>query len=147
MEELDDALHARIVSLSDEGNTLQDASRWAEAIGKFEQALTLLPEPVHRWEAATWLFVAIGDAAFQAEEFLRSREAFRQAMLCPGAIGNAFVHLRRGQTFFELGEMNMAEEELAGAYMLEGAEIFATEDPKYFAHLKTVLKPPASGEW
>lgn len=120
MEELDETLYARIVAL---------------------------PDPIHRWEAPTWLFVAIGDTAFQEEQFVRAREALRQAMLCPGAIGNAFVHLRRGQIFFELGELNLAEEELAGAYMLKGTEIFGTEDPKYFAHLKTVLKPPASREW
>lgn len=147
MEELDDMLHARIVALSDEGNALQSDGRWEDAIRKFEQALTLLPHPIHRWEAATWLLVAIGDVAFQSEQFARAREALRQAMLCPGAIGNPFVHLRRGQTFYELGDIQMANEELAGAYMLDGVEIFESEDPKYLSHLKTVLRPPADGTW
>jgi hypothetical protein len=31
--------------------------------------------------------------------------------------------------------------------MLEGAEILAEDDPKYFEFLKTRLKPPASGQW
>lgn len=138
-EELEDELHARIVSLSEEANALQGDGRWEDAIAKFQEALTLVPEPKYKWEAGTWLFVAIGDAAFQAGQYERAREAFREAMLCPGAIGNPFVHLRRGQTFFELGEMQRAEEELTGAYMLEGKEIFAQEDPKYFERLKTVL--------
>ncbi len=36
---------------------------------------------------------------------------------------------------------------IARAYMLEGAEILAEDDPKYFEFLKTRLKPPASGQW
>jgi tetratricopeptide (TPR) repeat protein len=147
VEELDDALHARIVALSEEGNELQEIEEWEAAIAKFEEALQLVPEPKYNWQASMWLFVAIGDVAFESGQYERAREAFRQAMLCPGAIGNPFVHLRRGQTFFELGEMGWANDELAGAYMLAGTEIFEPEDPKYFEHLKTVLKPPASGKW
>jgi tetratricopeptide (TPR) repeat protein len=145
--QLDDELHARIVALTDEARAFEEKQEWVPATAKLEQALALVPEPQWDWEAATWLFIAIGDVAFQSGDYERAREAFRQAMLCPGAIGNPFVHLRRGQTFFELGEMKWAEEELAGAYMLEGVEIFEDEDPKYLAHLKTVLQPPATGDW
>ena len=147
MDQLDDVLHTRIKLLAANGNQHLDAGRCDEAISNFEQALALLPHPVHKWDAATWLFVAIGDAAFQCRHHERAREALREAMLCPGAIGNAFVHLRRGQVFFELNDLARASEELASAYMLDGSAIFEQEDPKYFKHLKTVLKPPANGGW
>ena len=146
-DQLDDELHGRIVALSEEGQALEEEERWAEAISKFQEALALVPEPKAKWEATTWLFMGIGDDAFQSGQYDRAREAFRQAMLCPGAIGNPFVHLRRGQVFFEVGDIKSADEELTGAYMLAGAEIFEREDPKYFEHLKTVLKPPRGGRW
>jgi hypothetical protein len=53
--------------------------------------------------------------------------------------------MRLGQCQFELGNKERAADELARAYMAEGSEIFKEEDPKYFAFLKTRLKPPASG--
>lgn len=147
MDELDDSLKARIDSLSEQGNELQEIEEWDAAIAKFEEALSLVPDPLYAHEASTWLFVAIGDVAFESGQYERAQEAFRQAVLCPGAIGNPFVHLRRGQTYFELGNMKKAEDELAGAYMLGGAGIFRDQDPKYFEHLKTVLRPPATGKW
>jgi tetratricopeptide (TPR) repeat protein len=145
VDELDDALYARVKLLAAQGDQKLETGHYEAAIETFEEALTLLPPPPHKWEAATWLFVAVGDAAFQAQNYERAREALREAILCPGAIGNPFVHLRRGQVFFELNDLSAAGEELTGAYMLEGSAIFEQEDPKYFAYLKTILRPPASG--
>ena len=71
-----------------------------------------------------------------------AREAFRDVMYCPGAIGNPFIHLRLGQVQFELGNLNRAGDELARAYMGKGEEIFEDEDPKYLAFVKTILVPP-----
>jgi hypothetical protein len=73
--------------------------------------------------------------------------AFSAAMHGPNAIGNPFIHLRLGQSQFEVGNMERAGDELARAYMGDGTEIFSSEDPKYFEFLKTILDPPASGKW
>ena len=146
-QELPDDLYARIVSLTDAAQEFEEIEEWDQARASLEQALALVPEPKWKWEAGTWIFTVLGDVEFQAGNYEGAREAFRQAMLGPGAIGNPFLHLRRGQTFFELGDMKWAEEELTGAYMLEGKDIFENQDPKYFEHLKTVLRPPANGEW
>jgi len=64
-------------------------------------------------------------------------------MLCPAAIGNPFIHLRRGQVLFEQGEMEAAVQELLRAYMRGGDEIFSEDDPKYFRllTLKIELQP------
>jgi hypothetical protein len=62
-------------------------------------------------------------------------------------VENPFLRLRQGQTLFELGDEGRALEELAAAYMLEGSEIFAGEDPKYFAFVKEHLRAPTSGLW
>ena len=145
--ELSDALHERITQLSFEGDELADMGRCREAVAKYLQALELVPEPKTDWEAATWLLVAIGDANFHSKHYEPARAALRDAMHCPGAFGNPFIHLRLGQSLFELGDIAHASDELARAYMGAGKELFANEDPKYVAHLKTVLSPPASGEW
>lgn len=130
-----------------EGDDLADNGRYREAVEKYLQAFELLPEPKTDWEACTWLLAAIGDANFNSKNYEQASAALNDAMHCPGAIGNPFIHLRLGQSQFELGNLDRANDELARAYMGAGKEIFANEDPKYFAHLKTVLRPPADGEW
>ena len=109
--------------------------------------MALLPEPKTQWQACTWLLSAIGDANFLGGNYEQAKVALSDAMHCPGAIGNPFIHLRLGQTQFELGNRSRAADELARAYMAEGKDIFSAENPKYFEFLKTVLKPPASGQW
>jgi predicted Zn-dependent protease len=56
-------------------------------------------------------------------------------MLCPNAPDNPFLWLRRGQVYFELGDMKQAQDSLASAFMLAGRAIFETEDPKYGAFI------------
>jgi hypothetical protein len=63
-------------------------------------------------------------------------------MHCADAIGNAFLHLRLGQSQFELGSLDRAADELARAYMAAGREIFDSDDEKYLAFLRTRLQPP-----
>ncbi|MEC5384325.1 hypothetical protein VVD49_01250 [Uliginosibacterium sp. H3] len=144
---LPQSVHERITALSKEGDALADKTKYREAIEKYIAAFDLLPEPKTQWEACTWLLVAIGDANFLSKHYEYAQRALSDAMHCPNAIGNPFIHLRLGQSQFELGNKKRAADELARAYMGAGAEIFKTEDPKYFAFLKTVLKPPASGKW
>lgn len=84
---------------------------------------------------------------FLQEAYEHSKAAFSDAMHCPNALGNPFIHLRLGQSQYEPGNMQRAADELARAYMGAGKDIFQEDDPKYFEFLKTVLKPPANGQW
>jgi tetratricopeptide (TPR) repeat protein len=144
---LPDAIYVQVTSLSEKGDALAEEAKYREAIEKYVAALDLLPEPKSGWEASKWLLTAIGDANFLGGHYEQARAAMSDAMGCPGAIGNPFIHLRLGQAQFELGNLERAADELARAYMGAGKEIFEEDDPKYFAFLKTVLKPPANGEW
>lgn len=146
-DELPDAIHQQIVTLSKKGDVLASQSMYREAIVKYTAALELLPPPREKWRACTWLLVAIGDAHFLAKNYRSARAALTDAMHCPDAIGNPFVHLRLGQVQYELGNSTRAADELARAYMGGGKEIFAPEDPKYFAFVRSKLKPPANGPW
>ncbi len=145
--ELPDDIHQEIVKLSSEGDSLADEGKYREATKKFISALDLLPQPIDQWEACTWLLTAIGDMNFLQGSFDYAKKALSDAMHCPNAIGNPFIHLRLGQSQFELGNKDRAADELTRAYMGAGKEIFDAEDPKYFEFLKTVLDPPADGKW
>jgi hypothetical protein len=105
----------------------------------------LLPKPRTEWEAATWLLAAIGDVQFLLGEFAATQETLSLAMHAPGAIGNPFLHLLLGQVQLELGNTQRAADELARAYLLEGAQIFADDGPKYLAFIKSKLLPPEGG--
>jgi tetratricopeptide (TPR) repeat protein len=134
--ELDDALYARLTAATDRGNALAEAGRLEEAVAAFASALTMLPEPVEDWEAATFILASAGDCLFMLGRFTEARQSLTRAMGCPGALGNPFIHLRLGQAQFELGNLDRAKDELARAYMGAGSEIFAKENPKYLAFLR-----------
>lgn len=140
-DELDDALHARIVQLTDTGNRIcEEGGDLRAAIAAYQDALDLLPPPVERWEAASWILTALGDCHFLLGEHVRAHELLTRAMRVPGALGTGFIHLRLGQVQLELGNTARAADELARAYMAEGRELFADEDPKYYAFLRTRMR-------
>lgn len=139
MASLSDTTHEQIQQLSAQGDALTEAGHYPDALKKYWAAWDLLPEPKTDWVAATWLLAAIGDASFLSGNYKTGREHLSNAMHCPGAIGNPFLHLRLGQCQFELGNEDCAADELARAYMAEGHQIFEEEDPKYLTFLKTKL--------
>lgn len=145
MNELPEEIGDEILRLSAEGDELAESDQYPQALERYWEAWDLLPEPKTNWEAATWLLGAIGDANFLSGDFEAGRDSLTTAMHCPDAIGNPFLHLRLGQCQFELENLDRAADELSRAYMGAGEEIFESEDPKYFAFLKTKLKPPRGG--
>ena len=145
MAQLSDKVHERIQALCAKGDAFADDENYAAGLRTFWEAWDLLPEPRTDWEAATWILGAIGDANFLSGDFAAGRDNLSMAMRCPDAVGNPFLHLRLGQCQFELGNLDRAADELARAYMAEGDELLEDEDPKYFAFLKTRLKPPPGG--
>lgn len=145
MAELDDKTHDTIKELCAEGDHHAEDGDYALALKLYWKAWDLLPEPQTDWEAATWILAAIGDASFLGGDFEAGRESFSNAMHCPNAIGNPFLHLRLGQCQFELGNLYRAADELTRALMGGGEEFLQDDDPKYWEFLKTKLKPPPGG--
>ncbi len=147
MTELPDEHHERIKVLCAEGDALAKKAAYEEAISVYSQAWALVPNPATDWNASTWILAAIGDAGFLGGFHQSGLEALEYALNCPDGFGNPFIHLRLGQCALEKGREELAAENLARAYMLEGRDIFATESEKYFDYLKTKISPPASGIW
>lgn len=96
--------HEAIEKLSEEGNQFASQGRFAEAMGRFWAAFDLIPEPQTDWEATTRLISSIGDMLFQQGEFAKARDAFQDAVRCPGGLGNPFIHPRLGQACHELSD-------------------------------------------
>jgi tetratricopeptide (TPR) repeat protein len=140
--ELPDDVYEKITALCKEGDAYISRDNPDAALEHYHAAWALLPDPKEDWEAATWVFSAIGDAWFCKQDYQHSLSAFREAVQCPDGLGNPFIHLRLGECYFELGHSAKAKDELTRAYMEAGREIFQHEDSKYLAFLKQVLKPP-----
>jgi tetratricopeptide (TPR) repeat protein len=141
-EELPDDVFDRVKTLCAKGDELAMQRRFSDAIDTYKRALDLLPEPQNRWEAATWIFAAIGDAYFYLHDTNAALEAFDKALASPRGFGSPFLHLRRGQVLFDAGRKREAANELTRAYGLEGEQIFEQEHPKYLNFLQGVLRKP-----
>ena len=140
MAELADTIHAEIQRLCALGDSHAEAQRYTEALQNYWAAWDLLPEPKSQWDAATWILSAVCDANFLGGDYRAGRDNLANAMHCPGAVGNPFLHLRLGQCEFELGDLDRAADELMRAYMGAGTEIFEQQDPKYIGFLQTRAK-------
>lgn len=145
MAELADEVFERVKELCAEGDQLLEDEEWDDALEAYFEALELLPEPKTRWEAATLVLTSIADVHYLTGEDADARAMLELALKCPGADGNAFLHLRLGQSLLELGEKDGAADALARAYKGGGEELFEDEDPKYLAFLMTRMEAPPDG--
>ena len=132
---LDDDLQAKILVHSKAGNALMERGDWLAAIAEFRNGVELLPEPKNWYDHYMWLMAGIGDAYFMMSDYTNARAALTEAQSARPGQQNAFVQLRLGQSLFELGRMNRAEEHLMRAYLLHGFSIFDKDDPKYRDHM------------
>ncbi|WP_413671407.1 tetratricopeptide repeat protein [Massilia cellulosiltytica] len=130
-------MHERIAALCKEGDALASAGRPDDAKQKYIAALKLLPGEPGQWEAATWIYVALGDVHFHAQDFDKAFKCFYNAVHCPKGLGNAYIHLRLGQIYFEQRLFDKAADELTRAYMGGGIDLFMEDDARYLAFLET----------
>jgi tetratricopeptide (TPR) repeat protein len=140
MSELNDELYARIQELCSKGDQLAESEKYSNALSEYYKAYELLPSPKENWDASTWILAAIGDVNFLMKDYEAALQNLINAMKCPDAIGNPFIHLRLGQCHFELGNFNLAADEFVRAYAIEGEELFQNEDIKYFKFLITKIE-------
>ena len=124
----------------DQWDEYLNADDFAQAIGLYQQALALIPDPKHLHEISLPAFTALGEAHFYSGNDREALAAFREALKSPGGVENPLLHLRLGQAYFESGELDRAADSLTRAYALDGRHIFEGEDEKYLALLATRIK-------
>lgn len=140
MATLDDKIYQQVLEHCDHGDELAEDGKYAEALEQYQKAFELLPPPKYIWQAATWVLTAMGDTYYLNEDFANGVKSLSDAMRCPDAVGNPFIHLRLGQCHYEVGNTESAANELTRAYALEGEGIFEDEKPEYWAFLKTKIQ-------
>lgn len=136
-DDLDNQVRAKIAS----GDAYLDSDDFERAAQMYREAIRLIPEPQHLYWVALPAFTALGEAYFYAGDYAQALQSFRSALKAPNGLENPLVYLRLGQTLFEIGDLHHAAEALIRAYALEGKEIFADEDDKYFLFLSQYLNP------
>ena len=134
-EALSNTIIRKVTHLCDKGDAFFDELKLPEAIDAYQKALDLLPAPFIEWEISTYLTVSIADAFFYLENFEEVAAFMEIALLTPEGLENPLVHLRLGQAYSEINEAEKAKKSLQRAFDMEGADIFADDDPKYFAFL------------
>ena len=108
-----------------------------EAFSMFSEALDLLPEPYEKWHASGWILSRMGECYFRTGSYEQAEQLYGDLMWCPGALGNPWIHLRKGQVHYECGQTDRAADDLMRAYMGGGKEVFRLEADKYYEFLKT----------
>jgi tetratricopeptide (TPR) repeat protein len=77
------------------------------------------------------------DAHYLLDDYKASYNHFIDALNCPDAQDNPFIHLRIGQNLYRLGDEDKAVDSFLKAYMLDGEEIFEEDGKKYLEFIKS----------
>lgn len=134
-DELPDEIYETIESLSDAGQKLFESGNSKAATAKWNEALALLPDPKNKWEAALWLYGALGDAYRSEGRLDDSLSYFQSAYNSADGHLNPYILCMLGVTLYDLNRKEEAVDFLLQAYMLEGEEIFEEEGQKYYDFL------------
>jgi tetratricopeptide (TPR) repeat protein len=65
----------------------------------------------------------MADSYFNLGNHQQTNNNYEQALKCPDGLGNGYVWLGLGETYYELENMDKAIDAFMSAYMLEGEEI------------------------
>jgi len=139
MKQLPNEIHKEITFLCKRGDELVKQGNVEEAKKNYIDSLKLLPSDHREWEAATWIYVAMGDMYFHLKNYEQALKCFYNAVQCPQGLGNPYIHLRLGQVYFEEGSFDESADELTRAYMGGGLGILLEDDPKYLDFLETKI--------
>ena len=137
--ELTDELYNEIVSELEQGDLYAEPGKYNKAIEKYESALNLVPLQKENWEISLHIYTAMADSYFNLGNFQQANNNYEQALKCPDGLGNGYVWLGLGETYYELSNIDKAKDALMSAYMLEGKEIFEDEDNKYFSLIQDYI--------
>ncbi len=138
--EISEEAYLKITNYCQQADALLDDGKTELAYENYTKALDLVPNPKVNYEAATWIYVALGDIYLSQKNFEKARDSYYDAMNCPNGTTNPYVLLRLGETLVETNDQENAKEYLLRAYMLVGDDIFLEEDEKYYSSIKDIIE-------
>src|SRR5579871_4280088 len=86
VDALDASVYVRITELCTLGDDLVARGDYPRALQTYQEALSLIPHPLDRSEAATWILTALGETYYFAGDFSQARHSLREALRGPEAI-------------------------------------------------------------
>ena len=107
-----------------------------EAIDLYNKAYRVLQTRRELEEKAVWALAALGDCHFILGDLHEALRTYIRAFNLPTGYASAYVLLRAGQVYLEMGNTAQARHYLLQAYLIEGDSLFANEDEKYFTLIK-----------
>ncbi len=137
--ELSESIYQMITDYCNTGETLYESGAFREAINEYVKALDLLPSPKEAWEAAVWIYAALGDVYAELGENEKSLHYYLMAEKCPGGLVNPYIQLQAGIAYFDCSDLNKARDYLLRAYMLEGEDIFDGAESKYLSVIQDLI--------
>ena len=137
IEPMSPALQAQLRKHCAVGYQHYDKGDYKTAIRNFYSAWTLIPKPQTQWQESGWVLTALGDAYFKKADYQNSCEALNSALHCPDCEGNPFVHLRLGQSYYELNKLSLAKQHFQRVLDQQGEALFEQQDIKYLNSIRS----------
>ena len=142
-KEIDEETSKKLDELAQKGNELLEKGEIEQALIIWQDAINIIPEPKYEKAEVVWFEVSMGDIYFIKKDFHKAEMLFERAVKnSSGAGKESFIFMRYGESLYEINHKITAKEYLLKAYMLDGEEIFKSEEQnlKYLDFLLEELK-------
>ena len=139
MEELSEKLYEAITNLLDEGNELVERGKYKEAIAYYEEAMNRLPEPKEDWALFDTIAICIGDSYYEMGEYIVADRFYSMSLTRGSGIENPYVWYVKGRNLIKLGNKEEAIDALMRAYMLDGTDVFDTDDGEFLSYIEPYI--------
>lgn len=138
--DLDEEIYEKINELLDSAEDDVRICEFDKAMDKYNQALNLLEDDIEEYDISTMIYASMGDAMYLAGDYDKAKNAFYDAMDCPGGIANPYILFRLGQCFYDCGNTEKAKEYFIRTYMMDGINLFNTSNKKYFKVIENMVE-------
>lgn len=139
MEELSEKLYEAITNLLDEGDELVERGKYKEAIAYYEEAMNRLPEPKEDWTLFDTIAICIGDSYYEMGEYIVADRFYTMSLTRGSGIENPYVWYVKGRNLIKLGNKEEGVDALMRAYMLDGTDVFDTDDSEFLSYIEPYI--------
>lgn len=139
MEELSEKLYEAITNLLDEGDELVERGKYKEAIAYYEEAMNRLPEPKEDWTLFDTIAICIGDSYYEMGEYIVADRFYTMSLTRGSGIENPYVWYVKGSNLIKLGNKEEGVDALMRAYMLDGTDVFDTDDGEFLSYIEPYI--------
>ena len=138
-ETLPDSLFQTICQRLDKGDEAVAEERYEDAIAAYQSAIDILPEPKSDWDIFTTLVTSLGDTYYETRQYTIADSYYATALRDGNGIENPYVWYANGRNLIRMGETKAAQDSLMRAYMLDGDEIFTTDDDEFKVYINDFI--------